>query len=232
MGSHDMKQPNLTAYLNAHSPSLVIDALEPLIYTARKARIDAVIAKRIQHIQLAIECPADINNALACVRTAEALGVSCIHIIHPEGTAASAKVITQGAFYWVDVCFYHSLTDFLNTIEPHKMILAGAKMDGDTSVTKLPVNDKPLCLLLGNEHRGLSNAALEACDITYHIPMVGMSESLNLSVSAAISLYDTTTRKRESLGDASDICKGDAQVLRAKYYLNSVNERTIRAVLG
>ena len=75
------------------------------------------------------------------------------------------------------------------------MILAGAALnDSPVSMQAVPI-DKPLCLLIGNEQRGLSREAMDACQLCYRIPMAGMSQSFNLSVAAAISLYDTTCAK-------------------------------------
>ena len=99
-------------------------------------------------------------------------------------------------------------------------------MQADVNISDVPVNN-PICLMIGNENRGLSTQAQDACDLTYRIPMHGMSESLNLSVSAAISLYDTTQRKRALLNNAHDLSPTQQLNLRAHYYLHSVNHNTV-----
>lgn len=206
-----------------------VETLAPFINEKRQARIEEVLAKRLHSIQLAIEHPSDINNALAAVRTAEALGVSKVHIICPEGYAGSARIITQGAFYWIDLAFYESLEQFLVYVKSQQLKLAGgalAEPERQIELQQVPV-DYPVCLLLGNEQRGLSQQAKQACDYIYKIPMVGMSESLNLSVSAAISLFDTSNRKRERLAGASDLTREQAMQLRAKYFKQSVSKRLV-----
>lgn len=219
-----MKNIQYQAILNQFPSNEIIEKLASYITDARKQRIKQVVTKRLNSIHLAIECPSDINNALAAVRSAEAMGVSNVHIIRAEGSAASARAITQGAFYWVNLQFYDSLADFLTVIKQHNIRLGGGTVTATEPLSKVCV-DQPLCLIIGNEARGLSESAVEACDIEYTIPMVGMSESMNLSVSAAISLYDTTSRKRLQLNGASDLTADEASLLTARYYLNSANPR-------
>lgn len=197
---------------------------------ARQQRIEQVISGRLKGVQLAVECPSDINNALAAIRSCEAMGISTIHIIDPEGDARYARSVTQGAVYWVNLHFHKSLEAFLNTMRSEGILLAGAIMDGDTELTETPI-DAPICFVLGNEQRGLSQSAIEACDFLYRIPMVGMSESMNLSVCAAITIYDTSTRKRKLIKAKSDLSAVEQISTRARYYLNSVNPRIINNLL-
>ena len=216
----------------------LVEKLAPFINDTRKARIEAVLEQRLSSVQLAIENPSDINNALAAVRTAEAFGIANIHIIAPEGEAGSTRLITQGAFYWVNIYFYQSLDEFLAQVKGFK--LAGGALptpdprlpasNTQLTLSQLPI-DHPICLIVGNEQRGLSEAAKQACDWLYKIPMVGMSESLNLSVSAAISLYDVTTRKRAQLDSSSDLSEAQQMALRSKYYQKSVNGRLVAQLL-
>ncbi len=219
-----MKQSTYKTILAQHGDLEVIEKLAPFVTEARKQRIDSVISGRLSQLQLAIECPSDINNALAAVRSAEAMGVANVHIIQPEGDAISARKVTQGAFYWVNLHYHDCLANFLTHLKTQDIALAGGTVTATQPLSAVPV-DKPLCLIIGNEARGLSDEAVAACTIEYTIPMVGMSESMNLSVSAAISMYDTSQRKRALLGCNSDLNATEQNHLRACYYLNSANPR-------
>lgn len=225
-----MKFPEQKDILIKYTPEVIIDALLPYINAGRQQRIDNVIAGRLKSIQLAIEAPSDINNAFAAIRTAEALGVSKVHLITPEGTAQTVRPITQGACYWVDILYHTSLQDFLAYAKEYNLQLAGGTVDATQPLSEVPV-DQPLCILIGNEQRGLTKAAQQACDYRYKIPMVGMSESMNLSVSAAISLYDTTQRKRNMLNSSGDLTTAEQQQTRAHYFLNSVAPRLAMQLL-
>lgn len=215
--------------LTRYSPLDLIEQLAPYLTEERKARIDAVIQHRLTSIQLAIESPSDINNALAAIRTAEALGVSQIHLISPEGNAGAAKQITQGAIYWVDVIYHPHWMSFLSLMRSKSALLAGGIIGSSLTLTEVPV-DQPLCLLIGNESRGLSHDARSACDYLYSIPMMGMSESLNLSVSAGISLYEVTSRRRQLLEVASDLNPMQQTELRAKYFIHSIQPRLLHGL--
>ena len=226
-----MKNKQHRELLNQHHPSTIIDKLAPYVTDRRKQRIEAVLDGRLQRIQLALESPTDMHNAMAAVRTCEALGVGTIHIISPEGEATGARTISQGAMFWVDIIIHNDLAAFLAFISEQNLQLGGAVMEEGLALHQVAI-EQPLCLMLGNEQRGLSAAAKTACDFLYHIPMHGMSESLNLSVSAAISLYDTTSRKRQALQQNGDLSTAEKIQWRANYYLNSVNARLIDGLLS
>lgn len=221
------------AFINQHGATDIIEQLAPFISESREQRITEVINARLHSIQLAIETPSDINNALAAIRTCEALGIGKIHLISPEGDARFVRSVTQGAFYWVNLYFHNSLQAFLAYAKQHELLLAGGSLRTDTSIDKIPVNNtQPLCIIIGNEHRGLSPELEQACDILYKIPMAGMSESMNLSVSAAISLYDTSQRKRELMQRAGDLDADEKLIKRAQYYLHSVNDRIVNGLFN
>ena len=225
-----MKHIEHAHILAQYTPETIIKALEPLILPPRLQRIDSVLANRLENIHLVFECPADVHNALAGVRSAEALGVVNIHIINPDNQALYTKTITQSSVYWINLHYYSSLTHFLSSLPSTGYTLAAAVMEGECTPEQLPLTGA-LYLMLGNENRGLSQAAIDAAQTTYRIPMVGMTESLNLSVTAAISMYQTTNARRELTGQAGDLSQGSYQALKAKYYLNSVSARYLKGVL-
>lgn len=219
-----MQREHFERVIDRVGADAVVRALRPYLTPARMARIERVLEGRVDGVHVAMESPSDPHNAAAVVRTAEAMGVLGVHVIAAEGDALHKKATTQGAYHWVETRHHLDLDDFLSQMKG-RVVLAGAWMGAALRVEELPL-DRPLCLLLGNEQRGLSAAAREACDLGFHIPMVGMSESLNLSVSAAIGLYTTLTRKRAE-GRSGDLSPGASARLRAKYYLRSVDPRLV-----
>lgn len=217
--------------LQQYAPEQIIQALSPYLTLPRQTRIDSVIQHRLNSITLAIENPADINNALACVRTAEGLGLCAVHIISPQRDTRYIHNMTQSACYWVDIIFHDTLQAFCTIMENENRLLAGAVIDSPTQIYSLPI-EKPLCILIGNEEKGLSDQAKTVCDILFSIPHCGIIDSYNLSVAAAISLFTVTQKKRSILNQDSDLSVDAAQMLRAKYYLNSVKPRLAKQLLG
>ena len=225
-----MDAKTLKNLIHQHGAEKAIALLAPYLTKERKARIETLLPNRMGSVHVAIESPADPHNAATIVRTCEALGAMSVHVIKAEDKALHAKGTTQGAFHWVNTHHHASLENFLSCVRVDKLTLAGACMAGDTNLSDVPV-DKPLCLFLGNEKRGLSTEAKKSCDLLYRIPMFGMSESLNLSVSAGISLYDILSRKRKITGKSGDLSEKEKATLRLKYYVHSLEDRLVKSLL-
>ena len=213
------------------NPITILEKLAPLLSEARKQRIEHVLRHRLQSIHLAIEAPSDMHNALAAIRSCEAFGIVNMHIIAAEGGVVGIRAITQGTYYWINLQLHATLNEFLELATQQSWCLVGGVLN---EVAAVPLAEVPLQqtvgILLGNEQRGLSERARAACSVLYKIPMVGMAESLNLSVAAALTLYDVTQRKRRE-GIETDLTESEANELRAKYYLNSVDARVAKNLL-
>lgn len=219
----------LDGHIEGLGAERVVRALAPFITDERRARIERVLAGRVDSVRVGAERPEDPYNAAAIVRSAEALGALHVHVVDAPEDALHARKTTQGSFNWLHTYHHPSLEAFLDVLDARGVRLFGAAMDGTHAVDELPV-DAPLCLLFGNEGTGLSEAARAACGATFHIPMYGMSESLNLSVSAALSLRSVLTRRRAHLGSEGEL-RGDALLReRARYYARCVDERTLLAL--
>jgi tRNA (guanosine-2'-O-)-methyltransferase len=219
----------LDQVIDRHGAAEVISRVSPYLTEARIERIESVLAGRLGSLHVAVERPEDPHNAAAIVRTAEALGALHVHAIDaPFGTLHAGQT-TQGSYYWVHTYHHPARAPFLAQIRARGACLAGATMEGTHAVDELP-SDRPLCLLFGNEKLGLSDDMLAACDLTFRIPMVGMSESLNLSVSAAIVLYNAARARRARIGKATDLEGDELARERARYYGRSVQWRLLEGL--
>jgi tRNA (guanosine-2'-O-)-methyltransferase len=226
---YPMNATSQNLLLKSYGAEHIIAQLYPYISPRRRERIHQVLDQRLTSVQVALEMPADIHNAFAVIRSSEIFGVATMHIIAPEKIVSGMRAISKGAMDWVEIKFYHEISDFLQEMRRQNCRLAGAIPTATQNVGSIPITE-PLCLLLGNEHSGLSTAAQQACDWQYQIPMFGMTKSLNLSVAAAVSLYEITQRKRQHLSGHGDLNPATRNILQAQYYLNSVNARLINAL--
>ena len=111
-----------------------------------------------------------------------------------------------------------------------RSVVVGLLSQGHILLEDVPV-DAPLCVVVGNESRGLSPAA-KAAMRSFRIPMVGLSQSLNLSVSAAIALFDVTRRRRALLRRSGDLDPTAAARLRAYAYARTVDPRMLAGLFG
>lgn len=216
--------------IQKHGADRLVQQLEPFVTEPRKNKIETVINAQLNSIQVAMELPRDIHNALAAVRSCEVFGASKIHIIKPYYELSHLLAVTKGACRWVEIYYYSNLTDFLAYCQRTSVILVGAAPTATTHLSAVAIN-RPLCLLLGNEIKGLTPEAQQSCDILYKIPMYGMTESLNLSVAAGISLHDLTSRKRQQLQQLGDLTLAEKTAKRAHYYLNSMDPRVVKGLI-
>ncbi|MFO7563475.1 MAG: RNA methyltransferase [Enhygromyxa sp.] len=207
----------------------MIEALRPYLTEQRRERIEAVLRGRLRGLEVAIERPYDPHNAAAVVRSAEALGAWAVHVIEASERILRAPGTTTGTHVWIDTRHHRSLEGFLQGQREAGMLLAGACVDATHMLDELPL-DRPICLLFGNEHAGLSAAAQAACEVRFRIPIYGFAESYNLSVAAALSLYATSSRVRARLGAEGDLDEAGRELERARCYFRSVDERHARAL--
>jgi tRNA (guanosine-2'-O-)-methyltransferase len=226
-----MDYGQIDGHIDAHGAATVIARCAPYVTEARRSRIERVLHGRLGSIRVLSERPEDPHNAAAIVRTAEAFGVLHVHVVAASTGALHAPSTTQGAYHWVHTHHHDSLAELLVLRRKRPFLLAGAAMHGALPVDRLPV-DRPLCVAFGNEGEGLSASLLEACDLTFRIPMVGMSESLNLSVSAAITLFTVTSARRAFLGTGSDLVGAEYLREKARYYAKSVEPRLLEGVFA
>ena len=205
--------------LKGYPSNRIIETLVPFLTEERIETIDKVLANRMRSVQIAIERPYDIHNGLAVVRTAEALGVSQIHFINAQMKKGQGKGTTKGTMKWVHLYRHPSLEEFHEA--KRNLILAGASADGERDLEDLPL-ESPICFLFGNEKEGISEKAKQECDLLFRVPMFGMVESYNLSVAAAMTLYDYLKRKREVLKKGGDLSIQEMIEEKARFYVRSV----------
>ena len=209
----------LSELLKVYPNEKIIETLIPFLTEERMQTIDQVLTNRMRSVQIAIERPYDIHNGLAVVRTGEALGVSHIHFIKTQMKKGQGKGTTKGTMKWIHLHRHPSLQEF------HKakgdILLAGASADGEMSLENLPL-DHPICFLFGNEKEGISDEAKKGCDLLFRVPMFGMVESYNLSVAAAITLYDYLRKKRKKLQRNGDLDLQEMIEEKARFYVRSL----------
>lgn len=178
--------------------------LQEFLTPERRERFEEVLARRTRHLALVLENVYQPLNSSAVLRTCEAVGVQDVHVIEAGNRFRVDRQIALGADGWLSVHRYHAADD------PAAACVRQLQGDGyrivvtsphATAVTidELSV-DRKLALVIGHEKDGVSADIDRVADERVAIPMWGFTESLNLSVAAALCLY----RLRERL-DASKI---------------------------
>jgi tRNA (guanosine-2'-O-)-methyltransferase len=159
----------------------------------RQARIRSVLARRQPDLTVVLENIHDPHNVSAILRTCDAVGVLAAHVVYtveelPAG--AFSRETSASAAKWVSVVQHQSIAACYDHLrEAGFAIAATALCDGAKPLFEWEFT-KPVAVVLGNEMRGISNEARELADGVLAIPMVGMVQSLNVSVAAAVCLYE------------------------------------------
>ncbi|AMD84835.1 tRNA (guanosine-2'-O-)-methyltransferase [Capnocytophaga haemolytica] len=175
--------------------------LEGFITESRKERFLDVISRRTNHFTLAMEDVFQMHNTSAVVRTCEVFGVQQAHIVEERfGKRLDAK-IAMGAQKWVDIFRYEDTQSCLQSLRSKGyQIVATSPHKEAFSLETFDISKKSV-FFFGTEKDGLSQEVLSTADTFLTIPMVGFTESLNISVSAAIILQQLTSRLRSSQVD-------------------------------
>ncbi len=170
--------------------------LERFITPERKQRFEDVLKRRTKFVTVAIEDVYQMHNTSAVVRSCEVFGVQEAHVIENRFGKRLDKNIAMGAQQWVDV---HRHEDAPSCIESLKKsgyrIVATTPHNNSCFLDDFEINEKT-ALFFGTEKEGLSPEVMERADGFLKIPMAGFTESLNISVSAAIILERLTSRLR------------------------------------
>ncbi len=179
------------------SPQL-ISYLEDLITPERKEKFDRVINLRTNHFTVATEDVYQLHNTSAVIRSCDVFGVQNIHVIEERNRRKIDREIAMGAQKWVSLNRHHSSRECITNLrEKGYQIVATIPHGEATNLADFNI-EKPSAFFFGTEQAGLSAEVISEADEFLQIPMVGFTESLNISVSAAIILQQLTQRLRRS----------------------------------
>jgi len=210
------------------SQNELIQTLDAYVTEERRARLREVIGKRLDSVTVLFDSPYDPHNGAAVMRTAEAFGLSRIHIVE-EGSNGflAAGSVARGTHKWMDVVCHGKPAPALAMLRANAMELIGAHPDGELEPHEL--RDVPrFALVVGNERDGIQPEILEACTRRVRVPMRGFVESLNVSVTTAVLLHAAVTGREGDLPEA----EREKLYARGLYFSAKNAERILEAVYG
>lgn len=165
----------------------------------RFARITDMINRRQTDLTICLEMVHKPHNLSAIVRTADAVGVHNVHAIWSTDNPRMARGTAAGSSGWVAVQRHQSITDAVRVMRDQGMQILATNLSPQAKDFRHIDYTRPTAFLLGQEKTGISDEALALADQHVVIPMAGMVQSLNVSVAAALLLYEAQ-RQRESAG--------------------------------
>ena len=177
-----------------------IDYLMEFMTPERIETLRRVLQMRTRYMTILTENTFHPQNASALVRHCEAFGVQDIHTVETRCKFNPNLNIVRGTDKWIDICRHESTTEALQSLKARGYrIVATTPHRESCTPESFDVSKGKFALVFGTEHAGISEEVMGAADEFLRIPMCGMVESLNVSASAAILIYQLSERMRQSL---------------------------------
>jgi len=175
-----------------------LEYLEAFLSPQRLERFREILALRTRYITVALEDVYQMHNASAVIRSCDVFGIQDAHLIEARYGRRLDRKIAMGAQKWVDIHRYDTTESCIEALRSRGYRIVATRPHGTSqSPDQLPL-DRPIALFFGTEKEGLSQQIIARADAEVCIPMVGFTESLNISVAAAILLYELSNRLRRS----------------------------------
>jgi len=165
----------------------------------RNKKIIELLDRRQNDITVFMDEVHKPHNLAAIVRTCDAIGIGDVHAVYPKSVIRDCHGTAMGSNRWVTTHTHKDLSSGLAQMKSeNKQILAAHFSDRAVDFREIDYT-KPTAILVGSEKFGVSERAAELADEHILIPMLGMVQSLNVSVATAIILYEAQ-RQREIAG--------------------------------
>ncbi len=197
--------------------------LKPYVTKHKQDLIRQVLSKRTRQFTVVLEDIYKPHNASAVLRTCDCFGIQDVHVIEKTKEYHINPYVTRGAAQWVDLHKYFdpdgsSVQNCFTQLKSSGYKIFGTSPEaGSISVQELDPSQK-IALVFGNEHAGISEEVKDACDGLVHIPMNGFSESFNISVAAAVFLYELTKEKSQKSSPDYFLSEEEKEEIEYRWY--------------
>ena len=171
--------------------------LEEFVSIERKERFLKILEERTKFITVAIEDVFQLHNTSAVIRSCEVFGIQTTHVIEGRFGKRLDKNIAMGAQQWVDVERYENTKSCISHLRSEGYQIIATTPYNDSCLLEGFEIDRKSALFFGTEKEGLSEEVMKEADGFLKIPMVGFTDSLNISVSAAIILQHLSSKLKK-----------------------------------
>ena len=190
----------------------------------RIARMRTVLDQRLGWVRCAVEAVYHRHNVSAILRTCDALGLQHVHLV--QGDFVPVKGAARGADRWLDLHHEPDTPTAIANLKAAGFAVWVADLAPDSVAPEQVPLDRPVCLWLGAELVGVSEAARAAADGVVTVPMHGFSQSLNVSVAGALALRGITEQARSALGERALLPHAEREALWDRWM---TREEVVRA---
>jgi len=165
----------------------------------RFARIRQMLAARQPDLTVCLEQVNKAHNVSAIIRTADAVGIAQVHVVWPHARLKTNLTAAAGSNSWVQVQGHEDIGSAVKQLKSQGMQILATHLSASAVDFREIDFTRPTCVLMGQEKTGITPEALALADQQIIIPMIGMVQSLNVSVAAALILYEAQ-RQRHNAG--------------------------------
>jgi tRNA (guanosine-2'-O-)-methyltransferase len=179
----------------------LIQYLEGFVSERRKERLRTVLEERMRHMTVVLEDVYQAHNASAVLRSCDCFGVQDVYFIENRNRFKISEEVSMGSNQWLSIKKYNqeenNTAACLSDLKKKGYrIVATTPHKDDQVISELDVS-RPFALVFGTEIDGISQTVFDMADEFVKIPMHGFTESFNISVCAALSMYELSTRIRQ-----------------------------------
>ncbi|MFK5878092.1 MAG: RNA methyltransferase [Flavobacteriaceae bacterium] len=204
------------------------DHISQFLSDKRKVTFDRILEQRTRYFTVILEDLYQKHNTSAIVRSCDIFGIQDVHIIENKYKSYMSNQVGKGSQKWLDFHRYRekqiNTQDCIDSIKSQGYQLIATSPHNDSCLVQDFDITKKSAFVFGVEKAGVSDMMFEQADGFLKIPMVGFTESLNVSVAAAIVLQSVSTRLR-----SSDI---EWQLTEEEKFLKKIEwmEKTIKSI--
>jgi len=191
-----------TKNLDTKTLHALIKKMREYVTENKQTKINEVLSNRTRQLTVVLENLYQAHNASAVIRSCDCFGVQDLYVIENSYTFSVNKGVVMGSSKWVDIHRYNETDDnteacLINLKKQGYKIAATTLRPGSIPIHEIDLTQKT-ALLFGTEEIGLTETAHELADEMVYIPMCGFTQSLNISVSAAICLHQLMNTLKSS----------------------------------
>ena len=189
---------SLFAALSTSQKAKLYERASELFSDNKRALFDRLATLRTRHVSVVLEDVYQSHNAAAVLRSCDCFGVQDVHVVEAHNPFNPAGDVAVGSAKWVDYYRHPSIGEAYSHLRKQGYrIVATLPHENDQMITDLDIS-QPVALVFGTELTGLTQEAIDGADAYVKVPMYGFTESFNISVCAALSLFSLTERMRSS----------------------------------
>lgn len=180
-----------------------VEYLKEFVVEEKNNLFERLICERTDYVTVVLEDLYQSHNQSAVMRTADCYGIQSVHLIENRNHYDSTSTVSQGAREWLSLYRHRTLEnntqETINSLRAagYRIIATTPHMN-DTLIEDVCLERGPMAFFFGTELTGLSDIVMKQADEFVKVPMYGFTESLNISVCAALVMYSVIRRLRMS----------------------------------